>query len=128
MPSGRVTSHLTIQKGQTIYADFINVLSYQLAKDVTVTVPSRDINVHVDLAFSGAVYATLNAAQLGLKIEPSQHSDFIRLGREIKAGLGERAKYNTYDIYGVIFFNEEGEDGKDTDVIRQRNVTVFADG
>ncbi|KAI0521171.1 hypothetical protein F5B22DRAFT_41230 [Xylaria bambusicola] len=128
VPSGRVTARLAIQQRKPVYADFINVLSYQLARDITVAVPSRDINVQVDLAFSGAVYATLDAAQLGLKVEPSRCDDFIKLGREIKAELGDRATYNSHDLYGVIFFNEERDDQDDTDVIKQRNVTVFADG
>ncbi|KAJ3571337.1 hypothetical protein NPX13_g5414 [Xylaria arbuscula] len=129
VPSGRVTARLTIQQGKPIHADFINVLSYPLARGVTVRVPSLGgMSVYIDIAFAGAVYATLDAAQLGLKVEPSQHSDFIRLGREIKAELGNRATYSTYDLYGVIFFNEEGEDEGDTHAIKQRSVTVFADG
>ncbi|KAF4983543.1 hypothetical protein FZEAL_1078 [Fusarium zealandicum] len=130
VPSGRVTASMNIAGGKPVSADFINVPSYQLAKALPVKIPSRDVEVSVDLAFGGAVYATLDAQQLGLKVEPRNVDEFIRLGREIKASLGERAHYGAYDCYGVIVFNEEGDDeGQDgTGIVRQRNVTVFADG
>jgi proline racemase len=109
-----------------VHGDFINVKSYQIAKDVSVSLPSRNIDIKLDLAFGGAVYAAIDASRLGLVVEPSQYIEFINLGREIKTSLGKRAHYGEYDLYGVIFFNDEGtgEGGE----IRQRNVTVFADG
>ncbi|KAM0551859.1 hypothetical protein ACHAPJ_008195 [Fusarium lateritium] len=125
VPSGRVVASMNIRNGKPISADFINVASYQWSKSVPVTIPSRGVEVSVDLAFSGAVYATLDAEQLGLKVEPRNVDEFIKLGREIKASLGERAHHGAYDCYGVIFFNEEGDD---EGIVRQRNVTVFADG
>lgn len=101
-------------------------------------VPSRErVKLSVDLAFSGAVYACLNAEeQLGLKVEPANANEFIKLGREIKKALGSRAHHGSHDCYGVIFFQEDrGSEGA-TDVaahtggtvVRQRNVTIFADG
>ncbi|KAM5341772.1 hypothetical protein ACJ41O_014803 [Fusarium nematophilum] len=127
VPSGRVVAKVAVRQGKPVHADFVNVLSYQLAKNLSVNVPSRNMSVRVDLAFGGAVYASVDAAQLGLVVEPSYCNEFIKLGREIKASLGERAHYGTYDLYGVIFFNEE-TDGNDDGSVRQRNVTVFADG
>lgn len=126
VPSGRVVAKITVEKGMPVHGDFINVKSYQIAKDVSVSLPSRNIDIKVDLAFGGAVYASIDAAQLGLVVEPSQYIEFINLGREIKASLGKRAHYGEYDLYGVIFFNDEGTG--DTGEVRQRNVTVFADG
>ncbi|KAF5711014.1 proline racemase [Fusarium globosum] len=126
VPSGRVTAKIAVRDGKPIHGDFINVKSYQIAKDVSVNLPLHGVDVKVNLSFGGAVYATIDAAQLDLKIEPSQYINFINLGREIKASLGTRAHYNTYDLYGVIFFNDEGT-GTAGEVL-QRNVTVFADG
>ncbi|KAG4256570.1 hypothetical protein FPRO03_13999 [Fusarium proliferatum] len=121
-----VTAKIAVKDGKPIHGDFINVKSYQIAKDVSVNLPSQGVDVKVNLSFGGAVYATIDAAQLDLKVEPSQYINFINLGREIKASLGTRAHYNTYDLYGVIFFNDEAT-GPAGEVL-QRNVTVFADG
>lgn len=125
VPSGRVVASVTVQQGKPIHADFVNVLSYQLEKGLSVEVPSRGITISADLTFGGAVYASVDAAQFGLRVEPKNANEFIHLGREIKKSLGKRAHYGTYDCYGVIFFHE---DDKSANPVRQINVTVFADG
>ncbi|KAK1634889.1 hypothetical protein BDP81DRAFT_462626 [Colletotrichum phormii] len=128
VPSGRVVASVSVKEGKPVHADFVNVLSYQLVKDLEIIIPSHDATINIDLAFAGAVYATLDASQFGLVVEPSRHQDFIKLGREIKASIGDKANYGTYDLYGVIFYNEEGDVNKERDEVKQRNVTVFADG
>src|SRR6478735_1529183 len=78
----------------------------------------------VDLAFGGAFYASLEE-----RVEPGELPRLITLGRELKAAL-EAAhdvvhplERELRDVYGVIFWQEEGEGP-----LTQRNVTVFADG
>ncbi|EFY86066.1 hypothetical protein J3458_001621 [Metarhizium acridum] len=128
VPSGRVVARVGIERGKPIYADFVNVTSFQLAKSLSLAVPSCGIDVVVDLAFGGAVYASLDAAQFGLDVGPKNADRFIRLAREVKALLGTRARYGSYDLYGVVFFREEQNGQNGTQVIHQRNVAVFADG
>ncbi|KAF1923532.1 Diaminopimelate epimerase-like protein [Didymella exigua CBS 183.55] len=125
VPSGRVVAAITVKQGKPVHADFVNVLSYQLERDLSVQVPSRGISITANLTFGGAVYATVDAAQFGLRVEPKNANQFIDLGREIKKTLGTRAQYGTHDCYGVIFYHE---DDATADPVRQTNVTVFADG
>lgn len=125
VPSGRVVANVAVKQGRPVHADFVNVLSYQLEKGLSVDVPSRGISIAADLTFGGAVYATVDAAQFGLRVQPKNANQFIDLGREIKKVLGERAHYGTYDCYGVIFYHD---DDSSADPVRQTNVTVFADG
>jgi proline racemase len=85
----------------------------------------------VSVAYGGAIYATLSAAQFDLRVTPGHLGDLITLGREIKWLLNdsEHAVHPTdarlNGIYGTIWFDELG-DGKGQ--VHQRNVTVFADG
>lgn len=125
VPSGRVVANVFVKEGKPIHADFVNVASYLLEKSLAVDVPSRGVSIVAELAFGGAVYATIDAAQFGLRVEPKNANDFIALGREVKRALGAKACHGTYDCYGVIFFDE---DDKTADPMRQTNVTVFADG
>lgn len=125
VPSGRVVATVAVKQGNPVHADFVNVLSYQLERGLSVEVPSRGISITANLTFGGAVYATVDAAQFGLRVEPKNANQFIDLGREIKKVLGTRVHYGTYDCYGVIFYHE---DDKSADPVRQTNVTVFADG
>ena len=83
------------------------------------------------VAYGGATYATLPAAQLGLAVTPDHLGELIALGREIKWALDdtEHAVHPTdprlNGIYGTIWFDDLG----DTEgLVHQRNVTVFADG
>ncbi|VUC20768.1 unnamed protein product [Clonostachys rosea] len=128
VPSGRVKARMAIEDSKPVHAEFIQVLSYQWAKDVIVALPSRSADIKVDLVYSGAVYASIDASQLGLTVEPASCNDFIQLGREVKASLGERAHHRDYDLYAIIFFNEESEAKDQSSAVRQRNVVVFADG
>lgn len=126
VPSGRVVARVGMREGKAVYVDFVNVLSYQLAKGLTVEVPSRGKSVLADLSFGGAVYACVEAGQLGLRVEARNANQFIDLGREIKKSLGARAHYGEYDCYGVIFYHEDDDGSEDS--VRQTNVTIFADG
>ncbi|GKU09676.1 proline racemase [Fusarium langsethiae] len=80
VPSGRVVAKMAVERGRPVHGDFINVKSYQIAKGLSVTVPSRNFDVKVNLAFAGAVYAHVDVTQLGLMVEPSRHIDFINSG------------------------------------------------
>jgi proline racemase/trans-L-3-hydroxyproline dehydratase len=76
----------------------------------------------VDIAYGGAFYAILPAAQAGLRVEPRHLPQLIELGRGLKQHLEAEHEIRHPDhpeiegVYGVIF--TEGS----------RNVTVFADG
>ncbi|KAJ3540010.1 hypothetical protein NM208_g5250 [Fusarium decemcellulare] len=128
VPSGRVKARMTIKDHKPVCAEFIQVLSYQWAKDLIVTLPSRSLDVKVDLVYSGAIFASVDISQIGLKVEPKNHDDFIQLGREVKASLGQRSHHRGYDLYAISFFHEEDEGRDESGIVRQRNVVVFADG
>jgi proline racemase/trans-L-3-hydroxyproline dehydratase len=78
----------------------------------------------LDVAFGGAFYASLEE-----RVEPAELPRLIELGRELKRGLEAEHEIvhpleaELRGVYGVIFWQEEGEDP-----LTQRNVTVFADG
>ena len=130
VPSGRVTARVHSRAGRVRAVDFVNVASYPLARAVPVA--TRRGTVAVDLAFGGATYAVVAAAELGLAVEPAQLTELIAVGREIKHALdgSEYARHPGDDrlsgVYGTILVDDLGvlDDGS----LHQRNVTVFADG
>jgi proline racemase/trans-L-3-hydroxyproline dehydratase len=129
VPSGRVTARVHREDARVIAVDFVNVPSWVVASDVPVTT-SRG-KVRVTVAYGGAIYATLPAAQLGLAVTPQCLGDLIALGREIKWALNDtkHAEHPTdprlNGIYGTIWFDELGDAER---LVHQRNVTIFADG
>ncbi|MBB6348445.1 proline racemase/trans-L-3-hydroxyproline dehydratase [Nonomuraea muscovyensis] len=125
VPSGRVTARVRSEGGRIRSVTFVNVPSFVLARSVAAA------GMRVDLAYGGAVYACLPAGAAGLAVRPEHLTDLIATARRIKADLaGHPATRHPADdrlsgVYGVIFYDElTGGDGH----VRQRNVTVFADG
>ncbi len=129
VPSGRVTARVHRAAGTTVAVDFVNVPAYVLARDVPVATSRGDVAVTV--AYGGAIYASLDATTVGLSVDPIHYQELIALGREVKWALNdtEHAAHPTdprlSGIYGTILYEDLGDhDGQ----VRQRNVTVFADG
>jgi proline racemase len=129
VPSGRVTARVR-RVGKVIESvTFRNVPSHVVARNVPVTASTGRavVETTVDVAYGGAIYASVPAGAFGLAVEPRHLTDLIALGRSIKASLaGHPAARHPADdrlsgIYGVIFHDELAPG-------HQRNVTVFADG
>ncbi|MEV6863133.1 proline racemase family protein [Streptosporangium subroseum] len=124
VPSGRVTARVRCVAGRIEAVTFRNVPSYVLARGIRLGSVS---GVTVDVAYGGALYASVPAAVFGLSVVPEHLTELIALGRAIKAALADHpaARHPGDDrlsgIYGVIFHDELGPG-------HQRNVTVFADG
>ncbi len=129
VPSGRVTARVHREDARVVAVDFVNVPSWVVARDVPVTTSRGSATVTV--AYGGAIYATLPAAQLGLSVAPEHLGELIALGREIKWALNDSEHAVHPDdprlsgVYGTIWFDDLGDaDGQ----VHQRNVAVFANG
>ena len=101
VPSGRLGTVASVREGRVERVRFTNVPSYVEALGLSAA------GLTLDVAFGGAFYASVE----------SPHP--VR-----KESLPRLIELELRDVYGVIFF-EHVEDGPP---LRQRNVTVFADG
>ena len=129
VPSGRVRARVRCEGGLPQSVVFGNVPTYILERGVEVAVGGT--SVRLDVAYSGAIYACMPAAALGLEVVPRDVPALVAAQRQIKAALREHpvARHPTDErlsgIYAVIFNGPvEERDGQPA----QRNVTVFADG
>lgn len=118
VPSGRLDAWAQVEDGRVQSVRFRNVPSFVWAERVELAERT------VDVAFGGAFYASLEE-----RVEPGELPRLIELGRELKREIEawqdvvHPLEPELRDVYGVIFWQEEGEDP-----LTQRNVTVFADG
>ena len=118
VPSGRLDAWALVSDGRVRSVRFRNVPAFVWAEGVELGERT------VDVAFGGAFYASVEE-----RIEPGELPRLIELGRELKRELEawqdvvHPLEPELRDVYGVIFWQEEGEDP-----LTQRNVTVFADG
>jgi proline racemase len=120
VPSGRVVAVVRTSGGAVDSVAFRNVPSYVVARDVAAA------GVLVDVAYGGALYASVPADRLGLHVEAAQLPQLIEAGRAVKRGLEGTAVAQHADprlggIYGTILWQQVGPH-------HQRNVTIFADG
>ena len=129
VPSGRVVARVTREGGRTTGVTFRNVPSYVVARGIPLQT-TRGAAV-VDLAWGGALYVSLRAADVGLSVSLADHHELTALGREVKWALNdsEYARHPTDDrlsgVYGTILFDDLGDTA---DGPEQRNVTIYADG
>lgn len=120
-PSGRVVARVALRASMVQRVAFRNVPAYVIARGVA----AKD--ARVDVAYGGAIYAFVPAAQLGLPIHAKALQELICAGREIKAALeGAEVAVHPEDprlsgIYGTVI-HEELRPG------HHRNVVIFADG
>ncbi|KAI5247335.1 Diaminopimelate epimerase-like protein [Aureobasidium subglaciale] len=128
VPSGRVAAEVDFQAGKVVHVDFVNVLSYQYAKDLSLTIRkanSEELQLTVDLSWGGAGCASVDAREVGLAIEPANARQFIDMARLIKAEIGTRGDHAGTTLYTVSFFETLGNS---EEAIEQKNVVVYADG
>ncbi|MEO6501600.1 MAG: proline racemase family protein [Jatrophihabitantaceae bacterium] len=129
VPSGRVTARVTCVDGRVRRVTFGNVASYVIARQAPVSTSYGP--VLADLSYGGAIYASVEAASVGLSVTAAHYSQLIAIGREVKWALNDTqwarhpSDRRLDGVYGTILFDDLGQDSGGP---HQRNVTVFADG
>ncbi|MCD6116551.1 proline racemase family protein [bacterium] len=127
-PAGLITSFARASKGKVSSVFFRNVPSFVLALDEEVDVPGMG-KVRYDIAFGGAFYAFVHAADLGLSMESGYYRDLIEKGMAVKrAVMQAREIVHPFEkdlsfLYGTIFTGPSVSRDADS-----RNVCIFAEG
>jgi len=127
-PAGLVTAHARVSGHEVKSVYFHNVPSFVLALDEAVDVPGLG-RVRYDIAFGGAFYAYVQAADAGLTCTPEHFRLLIEKGMAIKrAIMANREIPHPFEpdlsfLYGTIFISPpEAADA------HSRNVCIFAEG
>lgn len=127
-PAGRVTATAHIRDNKVQQVSFVNVLSFLLASDCSVTVEGLG-DVSYDLAYGGAFYAYVDADAIGIEISRSNVNHLIDAGKRIKHAVMTSHDFQHPNgdedlnfLYGTIFVQLLDGD------VHSRNVCIFADG
>ncbi|HET9907827.1 MAG TPA: proline racemase family protein [Anaerolineales bacterium] len=127
-PAGLITAHAHIQNNEVRNVSFQNVPSFVIALDEIIEVPELG-KVRYDLAFGGAFYAYVNAADIGLTCTPKDYRHLIEKGMAIKRAIMEnRPIRHPFEddlgfLYGTIFTGPPTQKAS-----YSQNVCIFAEG
>lgn len=128
VPAGRILSHAVMDGEHVSHVAFRNVPSFVYLRDQQIEVPGLG-RIACDIAYGGAFYAIVDAAQLGLHLEPPEFNRLIDYGRRIKhAVVASTPIEHPFEkelgfLYGTIFTGPAQQSGH-----HSRNVCIFADG
>jgi len=126
-PAGFVEAFVAWDGRRVGQVRFTNVPSFLAYRDLTVPTSTAG-TVRVDVAFGGAFYAYLDAAEAGLTLHGDPLQRFQQVGDEIKHAVMEAVDVvhplepELRGIYGTIFAGPPTREDAD-----QANVCVFAD-
>jgi trans-L-3-hydroxyproline dehydratase len=127
-PAGLITARARVSAGSVADVAFRNVPSFVLAQDETMEVPGLG-RVRYDIAFGGAFYAYVRAADVGVTCTPQDFRPLIEKGMAIKrAIMAGRPISHPFEpdlgfLYGTILVGPPQAAGA-----HSRNVCVFAEG
>jgi proline racemase len=85
-PAGLVTCRVRAQAGQPTSVTIRNVPAFSVSLDQTVEVPGAG-PVRFDLAYGGHFYALVEAAPLGLTLEPKEASRLVEIGERVRLAI-----------------------------------------
>lgn len=128
-PCGPLTAWVAMKAGLPQTVRFHNVPSFVSTLDAKIEVPGLG-EITYDLAYGGAFYAFVNAADVGLSCEAKDYNALIQKGMQIKKAVmqvGVPVKHPIEEdlsfLYGTIFLGESLSPEN-----HSRNVCIFAEG
>lgn len=127
-PAGRVEAWPCMRDERVDEVTFRNVPSFLLRGELPVEVPGLGL-ISCDIAFGGAFYAYVDAAQAGVDLTPESLNAIIDVARRISRAVSEKFPVihpsgdpDLNFLYGTILVQMLEAP------LRSRNVCVFADG
>lgn len=127
-PAGRIVSTIKKKDGKITSVSFRNVPSFVLLKNQKIEVEEIGM-VNFDVAYGGAFYAFVNADEIGLGLQSSDHNQIIDWGKRIKKAVMQNFEIkhpfeqDLSFLYGTIFTGKANDSQN-----HSRNVCVFAEG
>ena len=128
VPAGRIRAWVSVSAGRVVETSFRNVPSFVYLRDKQVDIEGIG-RVRFDVAYGGAFYAFVNAAEVGLQLVPENLNRLIDYGRLIKSAvMSQFSITHPFEadlsfLYGTIFTGPTRNTSH-----HSRNVCIFADG
>lgn len=135
-PAGLIEITAHVDNGKAYDVSFTNQPAFVAVRDAHIEVPNIG-TLRVDVSWGGMWYLIVDAADVGLKLEPSSHREVVRLGEAIKAAARqqltvvhpENSALGRPEVGGIqcTLFAGEIEDTPEGH-LRSRNAVVVSPG
>jgi proline racemase len=114
VPAGLVEARVRVEDGRARSVTIRNVPSFLHARDRVADVPGLG-EVAYDMAFGGNFYALVDAASVGLVVDPARSQELIDAGALVMAAVEHPVHPDDPRIAGChhVVFHEPGTDGAD---------------
>lgn len=128
VPPGRTIARADQENGAVTRSYFRNVPSFVYLQNESVEIKELG-PIRFDIAFGGAFYAIVDAAQVGLGLQADSYNRAIELGRRIKQAINNTLQVrHPYEadlssLFGVIFTGPALDPSH-----HSRNIVVYEDG
>ncbi|WP_229775441.1 proline racemase family protein [Anaerosalibacter bizertensis] len=128
-PAGRITAYADLKDGKVEQVRFQNVPCFVYEKNVKVYVDGIG-EVTGEVVYCGAFYVYLDVNQVGLKVNPKNAEELVRIGMEIKNKVTAKMEFKHPTsgvnwLYGTIFYEPLIRNGKK---LYTKNICIFAEG
>ncbi|HHV26917.1 MAG TPA: proline racemase family protein [Tissierellia bacterium] len=128
-PAGRITAYADLKDGKVEQVRFQNVPCFVYEKNVKVDVDGIG-EVTGEVVYCGAFYVYLDVNQVGLKVNPKNAEELVRIGMEIKNKVTAKMEFKHPTsgvnwLYGTIFYESLIRNGKK---LYTKNICIFAEG
>ncbi|MBU5292834.1 proline racemase family protein [Anaerosalibacter bizertensis] len=128
-PAGRITAYADLKDGKVEQVRFQNVPCFVYEKNVKVDVDGIG-EVTGEVVYCGAFYVYLDVNQVGLKVNPKNAEELVRIGMEIKNKVTAKMEFKHPTsgvnwLYGTIFYEPLIRNGKK---LYTKNICIFAEG
>jgi proline racemase len=126
-PAGLIRASAEVEDDRVVSVAFRNVPAFRYAQGLDLATSVGP--VRVDVSYGGAFYALVDAAGLGVEIQPENATTLTQLGMEIKRAVDRDIEVVHPDepelrgIYGTMI----SEPPRTTDA-DGRNITIYAEG
>jgi proline racemase len=123
-PAGLVTARVAVRDGRAGAVTIRNVASFLHARDQVAEVDGLG-DVAYDMAFGGNFYAIVEAASVGLAVDPARAGELISAGDRLRAAIAPPVHPVDERIAGChhVIFHAPGRDGA-----HARNATAIDPG
>lgn len=114
-PAGLITARARCENGRCLSVSIDNVPAFAEVLDQEIDTP-RWGRIKADICFGGVYYGLVDAAQVGLAIEPDNARALAEAGIELKALLAEQVRVSHPTLPGVdeiayVMFRSQEPDG-----------------